>query len=259
MKIIVAVSQYDVPESTKNSLLKLNEVAKNASSKKAQLLVAPETAIGMLSDVKTASSDYLPELKKICQENHLAIATSFYTKEGQNYFNQGYIVSSDRKILHKHRKIYLAPPERNKDEISGGQGLEVSRTDLGKLGMLICKDGFNKYSHYLYEELGNKGTDIICIPTWSLTWDELDTQEYIKSMFVYGAFMSRSFVLVSGNLNKDTKSFGRSLIISPASGVLQEGSQEREELLVQEIDLDEVKKARDFDKWWQPQKHEKCT
>ena len=194
----------------------------------------------------------MPELKKISKNYNLSIATSLYTKEENKYFNQGYVVSDNGEVLNKHRKIYLAPPERDKDGISGGQELNVSKTDFGTIGMLICKDGFNRYSHFLYEQLGNKGSEIICVPTWSLTWDELNTQEYIKSMFVYGAFISRSFVLVSGNLNKETKSFGRSLIISPVKGVLQEGSQDNEELLVQEIELDEVTKSREFDNWWQP-------
>ena len=42
------------------------------------------------------------------------------------------------------------------------------------------------------------------------------------------------------------------LIISPITGVLQEGSTDKEEILLQEIDLSEVKRIREFDSWWQP-------
>ena len=76
--------------------------------------------------------------------------------------------------------------------------------------------------------------------------------EYVKSLYTYGALISRSYVLMSGNLNKSTESFGRSLIISPITGVLQEGSTDKEEILLQEIDLSEVKRIREFDSWWQP-------
>jgi predicted amidohydrolase len=38
------------------------------------------------------------------------------------------------------------------------------------------------------------------------------------------------------------------------TGVLQEGSTDKEEILIQEIDLDEVKRIREFDSWWQPEK-----
>ena len=82
----------------------------------------------------------------------------------------------------------------------------------------------------------------------------MNTQEYVKALYVYGAFASRSFILVSGNLNIATNSFGRSLIVSPIRGVLKEGSINHKEILYEELDLDEVTKAREFDSWWQPKK-----
>jgi len=35
---------------------------------------------------------------------------------------------------------------------------------------------------------------------------------------------------------------------------LKEGSPDKEEILIEELDLEEVKKAREFDSWWQPKK-----
>lgn len=255
MKVKVAVAQYDVQDSVTDSIKKLNEVAKNAVSQGASLLVAPETAIGMLADVKNVSTDYLPQLKKIANDNEIAIATSFYVGEGGKFYNQGYIVSSSGEVLLKHRKIYLAPPEIEEDGLTGGDKLDTADSELGKLGMIICKDGFNKYSHFLYQKLGEMGAETVAVPTWSIGWNKalgVDNSEYVKAMYVYGAFLSRSFFLVAGNLNKSTESFGRSLIISPVRGVLREGSKDKEELLIEEIDLEEVKKAREFDSWWQP-------
>jgi predicted amidohydrolase len=255
MKEIVAVAQYDVPESVQDSIKKLGEVAKSAVSQNAKLLVAPETAIGMLGDVKSASTDYLPELQRIAKENGITIATSFYTKNVEKFFNQGYIVSGSGEVLLKHRKIYLAPLEVENDGISAGNELSVAGSELGKLGMVICKDGFNKYSHFLYQRLADLNTEVIAVPTWSIGWKKalgVDNSEYVKAMYVYGAFLSRAYVLVAGNLNKSTESFGKSLIVSPIRGVLQEGSRDKEGLLIQEINLEEVKKVREFDSWWQP-------
>lgn len=254
MKVKICVAQYEVPESTRNSIKKLNQVTRQAVGKGVKLLVAPETAIGMLGDVKSDAPNCLPDLINIAKQNKIYIATSFYIKEKGKFYNQGYIVSDSGEVVNSHRKIYLAPPEKEQDGISQGKKLTVSKSKLGNLGMLICKDGFNKYSHFLYEKLGYKKAEIICVPTWSLGMFRPNPQEYIKALFVYGAFTSRAFVLVSGNLNKETKSFGRSLIVSPIKGVLQEGSIDKEELLIQDLDLDEVKEARKFDSWWQPKK-----
>jgi len=254
MKVKVAVAQYEVPNSHLDALVKLSKVVASASFFNVKILVVPETALGVLRDVKSTEQDYLPDLVNIAKQNNIYIASSFYRKEKNKYFNQGYIVSDEGEVVVRHQKIYLAPPEREEDGISPGNLLDIKRTEYGNLGMLICKDGFNDFSHFLYRKYDKLKADILCIPTWSLTFKELNTQEYIKTLYTYGAFTSRSFVLVSGNLNVSTGSFGRAMIISPIRGVIKEASTNHEELLVEELDLDKVKKARDFHSWWQPDK-----
>ena len=81
-----------VPGLFEGSIEKLNSVVKDASAQKVELLVVPETRIGMLADVKQASTDYLPVLQKIAKDNHIAIATTFAVDDKGKYFNQGYIV-----------------------------------------------------------------------------------------------------------------------------------------------------------------------
>lgn len=252
MKLKVAVLQYDCPEDVENSILKLNDMVSKASKLGAKLVVAPETSIGMLGDVKTVGTDYLPDLKRIAKENNVFLSTSFYRKENEKIFNQGFVIDSSGNEVLQHKKIYLAPPEREQN-INSGDNLEIVETEIGKIGMLICKDGFTKYSHFMYQKFNDLGVDIICAPTWSIGWkNSIGIDEYVKSLYTYGALISRSYVLMSGNLNKSTESFGRSLIISPITGVMQEGSIDKEEILLQEIDLSEVKRIREFDSWWQP-------
>lgn len=255
MKIKVAVLQYECPEDVENSIKKLDEMVSRASQMGAKLVVAPETSIGMLGDVKTVGTDYLPEFVKIAKRHKVFLSTSFYKKEGDEIFNCGYIVNDEGDTVLEHKKVYLAPPEKNEQKISAGNSINSKETKIGKLGMLICKDGFTKYSHFMYEKFNELGTEIICAPTWSIGWkNTVGNDEYVKGLYIYGSFISRSYVLMAGNLNKSTESFGRSLIISPVTGVLQEGSTDKEEILIQEIDLNEVKRIREFDSWWQPEK-----
>lgn len=251
-KYIAAVAQYDVPERVVDSTAKLDDVAARAAGRRAELLVVPETAIGELANTKTTAADHLPDVQKIARQRGIAIAVSFYSKDTDRYFNQGYIVSRTGTVVHAHRKIYLAPPERDQDGISPGNDVSVSTSELGRVGMLICKDGFNRYAHFLYDKLYTLGAEVICVPTWSISWPGHDTEEYIKALYTYGAFASRAYVLVAGNLNQETNSFGRSLVVSPLRGVLQEGSRDKEELLLQTVDLHEVEQARQFDMQWQP-------
>jgi predicted amidohydrolase len=253
MKVKVAVLQYDVPYDTDDSFKKLSEMVLQASWAGAKLVVAPETAVGNYNEIKERSVDYFSPLAEIAANNSVYLATSYYINDKGKFFDQGQIIAPDGKSVLSHRKIYLAKSEIE-DKIENSNTLGVERSEIGNLSMLICKDGFNKYSHFLYDKLGQLAADIICIPSWSLGWKEMNIQEYIKALFVYGAFASRAFVLVAGNLNKSTNSFGRSLIISPVRGVLKEGSVDRKEIIYEDLDLGEVKKAREFDSWWQPKK-----
>jgi predicted amidohydrolase len=253
MKVKVAVLQYDCPPESESSFGKLNEMVMQAAWAGAKLIVAPETAVGNADEVKMGNAaDYFPKLAEIAKKHHVYLATSYYLNAKGHIYNKGCIISSEGNPVVSHHKIYTAKPEAENLGVTGGDSLEVGNSDIGKLGMLICKDATNKYSHFLYEKFNVLGAEIICVPNWSIDWKEINTQEYSKSMFTYGAFISRAFVLRSGNLNKFLNSYGRSLIVSPIRGVLKEGSTEHKEILYEELDLDEVKKAREFDSWWQP-------
>lgn len=252
MNIKVAVLQYDCPEKSKASISKLDEMLSKAVKLGVQLVVAPETAIGDIEEVKQTGIDYFPKLSSLVKKHRVYLATSYYRKDSKGYINQGYIINPSGEPILDYAKIYPAKPEVENIGVVAGKEVSAVDTEIGKLGMLICKDGFNKYSHYLYKKLNELGVDIVCIPTWSIGWKEMNTQEYMKSLYVYGAFASRAFVLMSDCINKMFNSYGRSLIVSPIEGVLKEGSTDKEEILIQELDLDEVKKARRFDSWWQP-------
>jgi predicted amidohydrolase len=231
---------------------KLQEMIGQASWSGAKLVVAPETALGELAKIKEDGVDRKSEMIRLAKDNSVYLCTSFYSKEKGKIYNQGYIVDDDGKILLEHKKIYLAPPEKE-EGVSAGDSIKVAETKIGRLGMLICKDGFTKYSHFLYQKFNELGVEIICAPTWSIGWkNTVGNDEYVKALYSYGSFISRSYILMSGNLNKSTESFGRSLVVSPVTGVLKEGSKDKKEILLEELDLDEVKRIREFDSWWQP-------
>jgi predicted amidohydrolase len=253
MKITIAVCQYEVPLTADDDYKKALSVATQAKELGAKLLVLPETALGMLGEVRDSSVSYFDLIRAIAVKARIAVATSFYHKETDSkIYNMGVVFTDEGKLALSHKKVYLATSEYLTDGVSAGKNVSVTTSRLGNLGMLICKDSFTKYSHLLYKRFGELLADIIIVPAWSLGTHDSEVKEYIKTLQTYGAFISRSFVLVSGNLNKETKSFGQALIIDPISGVLQIGSSDKEELLIETIDLARVKLARQFDKTWQP-------
>ena len=253
MKVKVAVLQYEVPEDTDASFKKLDEMVGNATWSGAKLVVAPETAVGNVKELKT-ETDHLSRLCKVSQKHGVYLATSFYDLEKGDIYNQEYIISPEGKPTLSHKKLYIADCDKDKARVKEGNKLEVVDTSIGKLAMLICKDGFNKYSHYIYDKLNILGVEIICVPAKSVGVKEVDLREYAKASFVYGSFTSRAFVLVSNSASSSNYSHIGSMIISPDRGIVKETVADRKEILIEELNLADVANTRKFDSWWQPVK-----
>ncbi|WKZ24375.1 MAG: nitrilase-related carbon-nitrogen hydrolase [Candidatus Dojkabacteria bacterium] len=94
MNVVGAVLQYDCPESVELSIVKLEEMVARAKKTGAQLVVAPETSIGMFADVSKTGTDYLPFICNISKKYEVFLATSFYRKANDgNIYNQGYLIN----------------------------------------------------------------------------------------------------------------------------------------------------------------------
>lgn len=254
MKYKVAVVQYDVPDTHEKCLNKMEEILKYVKKKDVKLIVFPETALSFLANVKKYSENTTPILVDLAKKYQIHLSLSIYKKEKDKFVNQGLLISDSGDILIKQNKIYLAPPERDNDGITSGNDIKVSNSNIGNLGMLICKDSFNKYSHFIYEKFNDLKVNVITIPTWSLGIFPVINEFYVQGLITYGSFISRAFVLVSGNLNKETKSFGKAMIVDPELGVIAMGSNNKEEILIKEIDISRTDKLREFDTKWQAEK-----
>ena len=251
MKVKVAVLQYEVPEGTDASFVKLDEMVGNAVWSGAKLVVAPETAVGNVKELN-AETDHLSRLCELSNKHKVFLSTSFYSKKKGEVYNQGYIISPEGKPILSHKKIYIADCDKNKAPVKEGNKLEVADTPIGKLAMLICRDGFNKHSYFLYDKLNKLGADIICVPAKSVGIKEVDLGEYARANFVYGSFTSRAYVLISNSSSSSNYPHIGSMIISPNEGVVKEAVVDRKEILVEELDLNEVSRTREFDSRWQP-------
>ena len=111
MKVKVAVLQYDVPDGTDDSFKKLDELVDKAVKLGARLVVTPETAVGNAGETKETGIDLLPRLADIAHRHKIYLVTSYYKKDGDKFFNQGYVVAPDGKPVVSHKKIYPAKPE----------------------------------------------------------------------------------------------------------------------------------------------------
>ena len=142
-----------------------------AAKQKADLVVLGETVPTASANVKSLkihetaepipgpSTDYFGELAK---QHGLHIVVSLYERDRHLVYNTAVLLGPDGKLIGKYRKVCLPHGEVEKG-IAPGHDYPVFDTKFGKVGMMVCYDGFFPE---VARELSNRGAEVIAWPVW---------------------------------------------------------------------------------------------
>ena len=139
-----------------------------AARQKADLVVLGETltyaGVGSsyaecAESIPGPSTDYFGGLAK---KHGLHLVAGLIERSGHQLFNVAVLLGPDGQVVGKYRKVCLPDGEYDKG-MSPGQDYPVFDTRLGKIGMMICYDGFFPE---VARELSNRGAEIIAWPVW---------------------------------------------------------------------------------------------
>lgn len=137
-----------------------------AAKQKADLVVLPETLTATgngLSYAQAAepipgpSTDYFGNLAR---QHGLHLVVGLVERERHLLFNTGVLIGADGAFIGKYRKVTL-PRTEIEAGITPGTEYPVFETRLGKIGIMICYDGFFPEPA---RQLGNRGAEIIAFP-----------------------------------------------------------------------------------------------
>lgn len=98
----------------------------------------------------------------LAQRHGFHIVLSLYERAGHLIYNTAVLLGPDGKVMGQYRKVTLPPGEAAKG-IAPGKGYPVFNTAFGKVGMMICYDGFFPE---VARELTKNGAEIIAWPVW---------------------------------------------------------------------------------------------
>jgi predicted amidohydrolase len=139
-----------------------------AAKQKADLVVLGETLTYInthksfaecAEPVPGPSTKYFGELAK---KHNLYIVAGLLERDRHLIYNVAVLLGPDGTIVGKYRKVVLP-----RNEISGGiapgSDYPVFDTRFGKLGMMVCYDGFFPE---VARELSNRGAEVIAWPVW---------------------------------------------------------------------------------------------
>ena len=122
-----------------------------------------------------------------------------------------------------------------KQYFRAGDEFPVFETDLGKLGIMICYDaGFPEVARHL----ALQGAELIVAPCAFRKADKQMWDIYFKARALENAL----FVAATNRVGHegDLHLFGSAVVSNPAGFLLAESPEDRENMLVADIDLEEV-------------------
>ncbi|WP_299525017.1 carbon-nitrogen hydrolase family protein [uncultured Methanobrevibacter sp.] len=256
MKIKIALCQTNVVDNKQKNIENATTMILKAAQQGADFIVLPEMFNCPYSNEKfieyceeETNSFTLSKIAKLANENNIYIlAGSIPEKEDLKIFNTSYLFDKTGNIIAKHRKMHLFDIDvkgkiyfKESDTLSSGNKVTIAKTDFGKIGIGICYDiRFPELARIMAEQ----GAQILFYPGafnmttgpahWELTFKSraLDNQVYC--------------VGVAPALNKDANyhSYAHSIITNPWGEIITQ-LDEKENMKIVEIDLNEIKKIRE--------------
>ena len=139
-----------------------------AAGKKADLVVLPETLTYYKSGRSFAecaepipgpSTDYFGSLAK---KHDLYIVAGLLERAANLIYNVAVLIGPDGELVGTYRKVCL-PRGEIEGGISPGSTYPVFDTRFGKVGMMVCYDGFFPE---VARRLSNNGAEVIAWPVW---------------------------------------------------------------------------------------------
>ena len=255
-KVKVALCQMNVIDDKEENLRKASLMIAQGVEENADFIVLPEMFNCPYSNDKfieyaevEKDSQTLLEISKLaCENNIYILAGSIPEKENDKLYNTSYLFDKKGDIIAKHRKIHLFDIDvkgkitfKESDVLTAGDNFTIANTEFGKIGIGICYDiRFPELARIMAQ----KGASILFYPgAFNMTTGPAHWELLFKSRALDNQVYC---VGVAPALNEDASyhSFGHSIVTSPWGEIIAEAN-EKETLIISEIDLDEIKKIRE--------------
>jgi predicted amidohydrolase len=189
-----------------------------AANRKADLIVLGETltyaGVGSTyadcaESIPGPSTEYFGELAK---KHGVHIVAGLIERDRHQLFNVAVLIAPDGKIAGKYRKVCLPDGEFD-NGISPGSDYPVFDTSLGKIGMMICYDGFFPE---VARELSNRGAEIIAWPVWGCNPEQARARATENQVYIVSSTyedVSRNWMLTAvygpdGSILAQSKDWG---------------------------------------------------
>ncbi|MDI6808926.1 MAG: nitrilase-related carbon-nitrogen hydrolase [Candidatus Eisenbacteria bacterium] len=203
------------------------------------------------------SSEKIPDgptvsmMMEIAKKNGMALIVPIYEEEMAGvYYNTAAVIDADGKYLGKYRKNHIPHLGGFWEKFyfkPGNLGYPVFETAFAKVGVYICYDRHFPEGARL---LGLNGAEIIFNPSATIA----GLSEYLWELEQPAHAVANGYFL--GAINrvgteepwKVGEFYGKSYFCDPRGKILAQGTRDKDELIVADLDLDVIREVRNL---WQ--------
>ncbi len=187
-------------------------------------------------------------LSKIAAQYQMAMVVPIYERELAGvYYNTAAVLDADGSYLGKYRKMHI--PDCNPGFYEkyyfkpGNLGYRVFKTKYATIGVYICYD---RHFPEGARALGLKGAEIVFNPSATVAglsqylWKLEQPAHAVANGYYVGA-INRVGTEAPWNIGRF---YGNSYFVDPRGKFVAEGSEDKDELVVGELDLDVIEEVR---------------
>lgn len=251
--VSIGLVQSAVSADVKNNLQKTEKLIIQAAKKGAKIICLQELfqtpyfpqweKMNKNTFVETLEGQTISEMKRIAKTLGVTLVVPFYQKLNNKFYNTATVISKAGKLIGHYHKIHIPhdPGFYEKEYFEHGQqGFKVFQVDGVKFAVLICYD---QWFPEAAREVRLMGAEVIFYPTaignivgykeqgdWHNAWETVMRGHAIANS-LYVAAINR--VGIEGKM----KFWGQSFVADPFGKVLKTLSPNKEEVLVQKLNL----------------------
>jgi N-carbamoylputrescine amidase len=196
--------------------------------------------------------------QKFCKKHDVVAIVSLFEKRAAGvYHNTAAVIDADGTFLGIYRKMHIPDDPLYYEKFyftPGDLGFKAFQTKYAKIGTLVCWDQWYPEAARL---TAMQGAEILFYPT-AIGWHPGEKEEYGKDqqsawqgIQVGHAIANGCYVAAVNRVGHENPAggaglefWGQSFVAGTSGQILAKGSQDKEEVMIVEIDLDKVDTTR---------------
>ena len=267
-KVKIGIIQSKISDNTQSNIILAIKSIKKAASKKAKIICVPELFLSTyFCQTESHSNFKLAEkipgritkiFSDLAKELGVILILSLFEKKTSGFYhNTSIVINEIGKILTKYRKMHIPDDPGYYEKFyftPGDLGFKSVKTKFGRIGPLICWDQWFPEAARL---TALKGAQIIFYPT-AIGWHPKEKKKFGKSQLDSWITMQKSHAIANGTYvvainrvgterkgRKKIEFWGNSMIIDPNGQIIEKLSNNKQQILIREIDYKKIDNARE--------------